>query len=165
MTSGIWRLPDSSGRNEFRAAVVQVTDQDGRPRFKISFSISGMFWNRIESSSKTIADVDLAVSQLLVDRTHLVELLAALDEWLQSHKAFSSHLSADGDDQSLEFEVSSSELRVSSAERPACIITYRGSVLNLAQFILVVDQSCLRIFRDSLAAILHPWRYEDAALH
>jgi hypothetical protein len=157
MTGEPWRLPDSSGRNEFRAEVIPVISRDGVPIFKISFSLLGKFWDRLEEPGKLVDDVSLAVSQFLVERDSLIGLLEALDEWMERRMVFSCRLSAHRDDQSLTFEVGPSDLRISSEEHPVCLITYRGSAILALQFAMVADQSCIRIFRDGLFSILEDY--------
>lgn len=97
------------------------------------------------------------IGQFVLSESALHDLTAQPDEWLARPKEIEIELT---DVKHLGFSISFRPEKgiISRIDRPACTIICACKGLPRLEVKFVVDQSCIRLFRDELAAALEQLR-------
>jgi hypothetical protein len=154
-----WNLSAASGRDHLVGSFRSSTEnRSGLTVLDTRIVIKGEFWPRSEKAKgdDPVHDYEVLLSQVQFDWRAVDELIHQMDEWLDLPKEISIDLCAkDRDDQSFVLSFGRSSERISSIQRPACSVIYRGTVFVRGEWLFVVDQSCIRNFRDELRLSLN----------
>ena len=162
-----WSLSAASGRDHLVGHFLSSTEnRSGLTVLDTRIIIKGVFWPRSEKSKldNLAPDYEVVLSQVQFDWRAVDELIVQMDEWLEHPKEISIDLCAkDRGDQSFILLFGQSSKLISSIQRPACSITYVGTVFAQGEWLFVVDQSCIRNFRDELRLSLNETKFLTAA--
>lgn len=154
-----WTLNAASGRDRLIGHFLSsIENRSGLTVLDTRISIKGVFWPRSEKNKvdDLAPDYEVVLSQVQVDWRAVDQLIVQMDEWLDHPKEISIDLCAkDRGDQSLVLSFGQTSKLISSIQRPACSITYSGTVFARGEWLFVVDQSCIRNFRDELRLSLN----------
>lgn len=154
-----WTLSAASGRDHLVGSFLSSTEnRSGLTVLDTRIVIKGVFWPRSEKAKADdpVRDYEVLLSQVQFDWRAVDELIHQMDEWLEHPKEISMDLCAkDQGDQTFVLSFGRSSERISSIQRPACSITYGGTVFVRGEWLFVVDQSCIRNFRDELRLSLN----------
>ncbi len=149
-----WNLNAASGRDHLVGNFLSSTEsRSGLTVLDTEIIIKGVFWPRREENEldDLTPDYEVLLSQVQFDWRAVDELIVQMDEWLEHPKEISIDLCAkDQGDQSFILSFGQSNRLISSIQKPACSITYVGTVFARGEWLFVVDQSCIRNFRDEL---------------
>lgn len=149
-----WQLPDSRGWNRLLARVLEKrppSDKEGWLLLEIV--IEGDFWARGATDFPAyplVSDHATTLGQVMLSEQSLTALVAHLKEWQSSYRAFEVDLSVAGNSQKVLFSIGRSDALICSADKPVFTIIYDNSPSMYGQWSFIVDQSCLRIFCESL---------------
>ena len=105
------------------------------------------------SEAELVEDVAFRLEQFVLDPVALEELVWTLDAWLSNRNGF-SHRFAGLDDQQLIVGVSNDSEFISSIDKPVCSIEFDYGSVHYWKSSFVVDETCIKQFRDQLFAIL-----------
>jgi hypothetical protein len=154
-----WNLSAASGRDHLVGNFLSSTqNRSGLTVLNTRILIGGVFWPRPEKEDLDglTPDYEVLLSQVQFDWRAVDELVVRMDEWLESPKEISIDLCAkDRGDQSFVLSFGSSNRLISSIQKPVCSITYIGTAFAHGEWLFVVDQSCIRNFRDELRLSLN----------
>lgn len=154
-----WNLSAASGRDslsgDFRW---QTLSKYGTLVLCTEVALKGMFWPPLDKAeaSDVMLDYSVFLPQVIWDWKAVDELIVEMDEWLESPKEISVDLCARNiGSQSFRVSFGLSDRLISSIQKPACSIVYVGTVFRHGEWSFIVDQSCIRIFRDELRRSLN----------
>jgi hypothetical protein len=99
----------------------------------------------------TRRDCDLHLDQVAISQSRLPQIIAQLAQWLESPHPIELNFSPDRT-QTFKLRFAVEPRVICSPEKPVCRMIYH-SFLTTFGFGCVVDQSCIRILHDSLAAL------------
>jgi hypothetical protein len=147
MTS--WKIRSNSGWRD--ATFVPVNGAEGQ-LLRHRITIRGRFWRRPGTDGDLVDDFEVSLQQVLVTQTQLQALLDAMNSWLLDQVGFKCTL-GDGDPEiGVEFSVRAG--LICSESKPVCTITACFGPAFLGEWAFVVDQSCIRMASEELAAAI-----------
>jgi hypothetical protein len=152
----VWTLSSSDGWNHVSGrALRHWADSSGETLLLFEISIRGQFWQRDADDLGDLRDdFECRLAQVIIGRSRLRELLAALNNWLSTPNPVRIELSGWSAQQlSISFDVS--EDFICSMDSPVCEIRYTAERMSEARWNFVVDQSCIRSLHDDLIRVLH----------
>jgi len=154
-----WNLYSSAGRTSLGGTFLRTwrSSKGGFELILAEISIRSLWMNR---SSENISfhnlpeDFTVTLSQVIISRQHVEELIEELDHWLDSPRELSKSLRPPyPNDQDLKFNLRLAEQQT-KLENATCEVEYSGIAFPSGTWSFGVDQSCIRIFvselRDSL---------------
>src|SRR5262249_12786987 len=154
-----WNLSAASGRDHLVGGFLSSTEnRSGLTVLDTRIVIKGALWPRSEREQvdDPVHDYEVLLSQVQFDWRAVDELIHQMDEWLEHPKEISIDLcEKDRGDQTFVLSFGRSSERISSIQRPACSIMYCGTAFVRGEWLFVVDQSCIRNFRDELRLSLN----------
>jgi len=149
-----FEIPSNCGRYEVRGSVARQRNDASDTLYALRVTASGRYWDRFALAPEgDCEDFSATLGQAVVSKTNLVRLWEHLDRWMNSQEEFECALSVPADDQRLSIALRIVPGVICSSDKPVCIVSYSAFHL-LTEVSFVVDQSCVRIFRDSLRALL-----------
>jgi hypothetical protein len=150
-----WNMPSNSGRSEikFRAATLHKSTH----HIEFSIELTGQAWSHAGLKADPpvydlIDDFRCNLPCVWIPRPACEDLLSDFETWLRSHTPFTRTLSL-APDPRLIVQIDEREEVVRSRDHPTFTFYYDRAGWSLEMF-FQVDQSCIRIARDGLSAIL-----------
>ncbi|MEK8020580.1 MAG: hypothetical protein VSS75_027250 [Candidatus Parabeggiatoa sp.] len=120
-------------------------------------SITGDFWQRDKeevNDAKITLDFRVQLPQVIIKENALKELIIEIDKWFSEPREIGIELS-NVCYQSFQITFGMKDEFICSPDKPVCTIQYSSdSRMKMGEWNFVVDQSCLRLFRDDLNLIL-----------
>jgi len=121
------------------------------------FQVAREFWNRCDAIAQAalVADLGVELPQVLISISMLRQLRARLDDWMACRSSFACQICPEGHgDQTLMVSIGTRIDVICSTEKPTFTLTYQCGHSMVAEWAFVVDQSCMRGWRESLQAFL-----------
>ncbi len=147
-----FELSDNSGRDQMRGVFLDAW-QDERDReiyFHVAIKLSGRFFGRTPKSSGELVDeYHFALPQMVWRYQSVTELVSDLEAWEEEPREVNRNLSG-ADDPLFEIWIGKSDELISSLQKSACVLRFSGASVKGLNIGFVTDQSCLRIFRETL---------------
>ena len=156
-----WKLVANSGREQFFGSFLKRgSNEDGLELILANVSVAGDFWldppfaNDVGSSGLESV-FSVSRSHVVLRKDRIENLLDELEQWLLKPKPISLELAKCRTTfHSLTISLGVREDLICSLEMPACTISYSSNSFEVGKWHFVVDQSCIRIFREELRAAL-----------
>ncbi|MFN0054131.1 MAG: hypothetical protein ACKV0T_18285 [Planctomycetales bacterium] len=153
-----WRIPSNQGWNEVAFRLIRHHRSDGL--FEFAVTMTGLFWPRNELLMKPtqygapVDDFVVSLPSVMLSHKQCEELIGEFDRWLESYGAFDVTLTSEEvPGQLLWLEVEPEGKGILDKYHPALTIRYYTGRIDL-EIGYFIDQSCIRIARDSLASLL-----------
>ena len=153
-----WNIYGSSGRTSLGGNFLRAwRGSDGSELILTELSVAGLW---IDRSKKKISFTDLqkdftiTLSQVIVYRRKVEELIDDLASWLDSPVEILRDLCGDSKDQSLKFYLGPPDPQKKRLEKTIFEIQYSGTAFESGNWFFGTDQSCIRIFVDELRLAL-----------
>jgi hypothetical protein len=151
---GTWTLASSSGREELKGIFLDELAPRSANELPVDLWLGAKSY--LSDQYPLEPAYEFILHRMLFSRTAVEELISDLAQWLAKPKNIERDLPIDGGRQDQKFRI---ELRIprnltSPLERPVCTLSWSWQSFRLGQCSFVVDQSCIRIFRDSLSVAL-----------
>lgn len=121
------------------------------------FQVESEFWDRCDAvpQAALVPDFGVALPQVLISMAMLRKLEAHLDDWMQSRTFFDCQICTEAlGDQTLMVSVGTRAGVISSVEKPTLTLAFRCGHAMSAEWVFVVDQTCILAWRDSLQEFL-----------
>ena len=150
-----WEISSSSGRERVKFSV-DHTPAPGR-KAVMSIRLSRDFWKRgtMLGDSELVPDVRLELPQVVLEEGGLRQLLSNFDSWINERAHFQQSMEASGgSDQILRLSLGRASDFIYSSEKPAFTVAVRFGGYYSSDSSFVVDETCIRLARDSLANLL-----------
>jgi hypothetical protein len=125
----------------------------------VKLSITGNFWPRDDLASgslgdaRSILDFSVQLPQVVIAERSLYEFARDLTDWLDTPSHVEADLSFDKS-QSLSVSLGIRDELLSKIDRPACTIAYSSERMLRGEWVFIVDQSCIQLFRNDLDELL-----------
>ncbi len=151
-----WRFPSNMGSEELVCTLLRIASRD--PEWiECDLVASAEASDPSGAAQREGRPFErLCLSSILVSGTQLSQVEADLETWLRTGLPFQREL-RDVPGQQMLLSLRADARLITSPEKPALILTYRGSGIE-ASFYTVVDQSCVRIAHETLRAALRSLR-------
>lgn len=150
-----WDINSSSGRENCEFSIDHALAQGSK--VFASIHLHRDFWKRDRTpfGRELVKDVRLELPQIMVEVGELRELLSNFEAWLDRRASFEQSIDAtEGDDQFLRFSVGRSSAFIYTSEQPTFTVAARFGGYFSFESAFVVNESCVRLARDSLAELL-----------
>ncbi len=152
-----WLLPSADGWNKLKGTpIYKWISLQSEALILMEISITGESWQRDKNDineAEITKDFISILPQVVTKESSLKKLVAELDRWLFSPLDISIELSG-VDCQSFQIAFGVNDGFICKPEKPVCTIRYAGGRMKIGEWNYVVDQSCIRLFRDGLNQIL-----------
>lgn len=146
-------LSDNSGHNEMRGVFLDAWQDecDQELYFRVGLQFSGRFFGRSPRSAGDLVEEYNFTLPQMVWRYHNVKgLVSDLDAWEVEPRELEWSLSG-AVDPLFEIWIGKSDELASSLQKPACFLRLGGAGVKELRLGFVTDQSCLRLFRETLS--------------
>lgn len=148
-----WTIPSNSGWRQFKCA--RTNHALRGDAICCSLHIYGDFWDRNENESKSLVpDFRVDLPQVLISAERLRHLIEDVDRWLVDQENFERSISSPKSGQDFTVIVNREPSLVYSIGKRAVTFRYTNGEAMIGKWSFVVDESCLRICRDSLSGFL-----------
>ncbi len=147
-----WLLPSNDGWNKFTGKIIEKRiDSNYESIFLVSISIEGSFWQRNKQVKYAELHPDFLVHlpQVNITETALKNLIDSFEQWLMIPYEFSIELSG-VEFQSLLLNFCVDKNYICSIDKPVCKIQYSAERMSAGEWNFIVDQSCIRLFKEDL---------------
>ncbi len=157
-----FELSDNSGRDQMQGVFLDAwqDERDQEIYFHVALKLRGRFFARSPKSSSHIVDeYDFALPQMVWQYQSVKGLVSDLEAWEVEPREINRNLSG-ANDPLFEIWIGKSDKLISSLQKPACVLRFSGASVTGLNIGFVTDQSCLRIFRETLSEAVIA--FEDA---
>ncbi len=150
--SDLWSLPSNDGWNKCYGRITDKwEDSNNGTLFLSDISIEGVFYERNKeiADAKLLPDFLVKLPQVVIPEANFKSLITELEQWLISAKEISIELSGVLH-QSFILSFVIDKKFICSMDKPVCKILYSAERMNFGEWNFIVDQSCIRLFKDDL---------------
>ena len=128
---------------------IDVSNADSSPLIGVVRYV-GDSWSDLVDSRNMIRKHDFAMHEILLNGNSLKLLVADLVAWLSNPIDIRRQISADRTSDNVELAFSEKSQLISSKEKPCFRYSYHGVGVPSLQIEFIVDQSCIRVFKEEL---------------
>jgi hypothetical protein len=143
-----WELPSNSGRSMVSGTLKRVHDDAIDRSLLFDMSFRGEAFDKYEEGG-LVKNYDISMNQVAISQSRLSHNVSLLSDWLKTPRELELDFS-DTPQQTFMISLRKRDDVISSVEKPVCTVSCESFLLK-CEIGFVVDQSCIRILRDSLA--------------
>jgi hypothetical protein len=151
-----WAIPSNSGRSMVSASLKRVHDTAEERLLLFDVRCRRESFSQY-CEGELVADYDILLHQVALSKRDVSQNVALLTDWLQTPRELELAFSARH--QTFIVSLRKQEGVYSSVEKPVCSVSCQSFLLK-CQIGFVVDQTCIRILRDSLSAFSASYEQE-----
>jgi hypothetical protein len=146
-----WELPSNSGRTTIFGRLKAVLDTESGTGLLFEISCRGMAFQTYDPG-KLVEDFDFRFHEIFISQRLLKANVDVLRRWLATPFRLELNFTENHGSQ-FYLRLDKEDHIISTLEKPACTLLFRsGYARNEVAF--VVDQSCVRIFCESISAFV-----------
>lgn len=148
-----WSMNSNSGREQFDVFVESEVDAQ---TLLCSARILRNFWQREKpiADAQMALDHDIVLAQIIVEIHELEKLLTDFHRWRDEGMLFERRITSAVAGPNLSVSIGRDPGLIYSVDKPAFIVCYSNGAAMSGRWAFVIDQSCVRLAVESIAAIL-----------